>query len=232
MSDTLDHLDHAPSPDIARLIEDLAATLSLFAERRNAWRPILPSAALLATLGESYLAHAAAGTPFPHLHNRDFIALTEAWHWPTGVGDVQLSFFLAGLVLARTGMWTKFPDDQGIGGNIDWSSCLQWLIMHGATELGLKRFLHEPFLRAMQQDTVFLGTTIISPLEFLIARERPEWLTPPAPGKTPDFHSLVFRWTAEVEKDEIRAMFKPIDRRRMPRPSMDHVKRKIQSLKG
>ncbi len=195
------------APNISRLIEDMAATLPLFVERQASGRSVQPPAALLAALGQCYLDEGEKFQTSPIAGTPDFVALTEAWYWPTGVGDVHLSYFLAGVILARRDVWTQFGDQDCGDGGIDWLRCLQWLVMHGAKELSLVPFFHKSFVASLRRETVVVGRLVLSPLELLVSQERPEWIVDSGGDRKVSYQSAVNRWLKEENSPEFDSIY-------------------------
>jgi hypothetical protein len=225
----MDPFTAADPPDLRRLVEDLSATLPLFAERHAAGRSVLPSGALLAALGQAYLNAGGQLAAFAPAREPGFSALTEAWYWPTGVGDVYLSYFLAGVVLARRDVCERFraaDDPQAI----DWPRCLQWLLLHGASELQLAAFFHKGFVAALQADSVVQRGLPMTPLEFLVWQERPEWLAEAGGLSREALRAIVARWTDELPDAPLKALFQPRFER-LRRPPLGRFKRKIVAVR-
>jgi hypothetical protein len=183
-------LESLSPPDSHRLIEDIAATVPLYNEIGRHGKPIDPTAAMLAVAGGWYLADGARIENSKILDHSGFGATMDAWNFPVDRTKVKLSYFLAGVVLARKDVCQRFTHD----GELDWVACLQWLVLHGIFELQLWPFLSSDFVVSLRTDSVRLHGQKITPLELCVIRERPELLRPFGGSPNEEFRAWFPEW--------------------------------------
>jgi hypothetical protein len=180
----IDLLDRSP-PHTPRLIEDLAATVPLFRDRRKRGKPIHPSFATLRRLGTAYLNDEPrlvyAGVP----QLPGFQEVVDAWEFPILFDSVHLSYFLMAVVLARPDLETLFTRE----GEWDWNAVLRWLLLHGIRELRLWPYLTEHFIEELRARSIPMQGHTVTPLEYCIISERPDLLAAfhTSPAAFPDF---------------------------------------------
>lgn len=186
----IESLDRPQPADVARLIEDFASTLPLYADAARRDRPLAPSNAILQVLGEAFLDAAALGTPAAMRSYGGFDKLVDSWLVPTMAGTVQLSYVLQAAVLGRASLRDLFCVD----GRYDLDACLRWLVLHGIRELRLQPFLSRQFVAALRAPTLLVRGQRISPLQSCIMAERPDTLEAFQASAPGPFQSFFARW--------------------------------------
>jgi hypothetical protein len=159
-------------PDIARLIEDLSATIPLYRAVARAGRVVHPSTALLQLLGEAFLDHGPLDQSQVVQRAGGFPTIVDTFLVSAFDGSVRLSYFLMALVLGRPGLRAHFLRH----GAYDWTGCLRWLVLHGVREAHLWPYLSEGFVRELRAPSLLVEGKRLSVLQAIAMAERPDVL--------------------------------------------------------
>ncbi len=157
-------------PDLARLIEDLSATLPLYRSVARSMRQVHPSTALLQVLGEGYLDRGPLELAQVVRRASGFAAIVDSFLVPVCGGTVRLSYFLMALILGRPDLREHFLHR----GQFDWTGALRWLVLHGVHEMHLWPYLSAAFVQDLRTPSLLVAGKRISPLQSLVMAERGE----------------------------------------------------------
>jgi len=157
-------------PDVARLIEDLSATLPLYRSVAKSMRVVHPSTALLQLLGEGYLDRGPLDLWQTVRRAGGFSTIVDSFLMPTCSGTVRLSYFLMALIMGRPDLRNHFQHR----GQMDWTAAVRWIVLHGVREMSLWPYLSSGFVQELRTPSLLVDGIRISPLQAIVMAEQPE----------------------------------------------------------
>jgi hypothetical protein len=157
-------------PDVARLIEDLSATMPLYRSVAKTMRVVHPSTAMLQLLGEGYLDRSPLELSQTVRRAGGFPALVDSFVMPVCGGSVRLSYFLMAIVLGQPDLRIHYLDR----GTFDWDGALRWLVLHGVREMHLWPYLSAGFVRDLRSPRLLADGKRLTPLQAMTMAEQPD----------------------------------------------------------
>ena len=186
-------------PNLARVIEDFTATRGVLEGQLRRNRPIEPPPGILSLFGAACLGLKG---------DEAYSQWLRASPWPlepfasshsisTLSGQVRLSQLLAGAILAYFGQSPSRSAHR-----FDWDAGLRWLVLYGIQQHALWLFLSENFVADLTRKAVRVRGGQVSPLQLIVARERPFYARQFGTPGALEFDEHFERWLIETGVDE------------------------------
>lgn len=182
-------------PNVDRLVEDLSATLPLYAEAAARHRPVHPTPAALGVLGarlisddpEDVRAHRLRSQPW------ELKAIAAADLLRAMRGEVRLSYLLGAVACARRDLDGLF-NPQGLW---RWDAVLTWLVLHGIEEHRLWPFVSQDLVSQLLRPSLPAPGGRVSPLQSCVLQHDVRFRAScPQPGSA-EFQKAFGIWMSE-----------------------------------